>query len=444
MQLETKILERLERVDYEHVWHPFTQEATAPKRLFITHGKGAYIFDKEGNAYLDLVSSWWVNVHGHANPFIARAIFEQALKLEHVIFAGCAHAPALQLCERLLPYMPTGLSRFFFSDNGSTAVEVAIKMAHQFWHNKGKARTTVLSFEGGYHGDTFGAMAAGKSSGFFQPFKDLLFETRQIPYPATFIDDAGRARKEEEALDMLGRILKDCGSSISAIVLEPLVQGASGMRMASSHFIARVIEAVRAYDIFVIFDEVMTGFYRTGTFLAAEQIAHKPDFLCLSKGLTGGFLPLALTVTSEDVFRAFWGKTFDKAFAHGHSYTANPLACAAALASLTLLERQDMKVVLKEIGCAHQKGLYMLEKQFPHIIKQPRLYGDIAAFDMPAISAKKAALQKGFLDAGLFLRPLKDTFYLIPSYVTEVKALDAAYQTIAKVLGGVLGAETAA
>lgn len=296
--------------DRKCIWHPFTQERTAPLPIAIEKAVGSYLYDEKGAAYLDLISSWWVNLHGHGHPDIAKAIYDQARQLEHVIFARFTHEPAVSLCEKLQALLPQKLSRFFFSDNGSTAVEVALKMACQYWSNKGfPEKTLFLSFEGGYHGDTFGSMSVGTSA-FHRPFSKLCFPTLTLPFPATWEGDQEVEAKENHALNVLEDLLKTNGSQISALILEPLIQGVSGMRVCTPEFMKKVVDRVRAAGILVIFDEVMTGFGRTGTHFALEQTKVVPDFLCLSKGLTGGFLPLALTVTTEDVYEAFLSDHF--------------------------------------------------------------------------------------------------------------------------------------
>ena len=259
--------------DKKILWHPFTQEKTAEEVIAITNAKGSYIYDESGKAYLDLISSWWVNLHGHAHPNIAKAIYEQALKLEHVIFAGFTHSPAIDLCEGLQEILPSELNRFFFSDNGSTAVEVALKMAYQCWRNQGlKGKNLFLSFDGGYHGDTFGAMSVGSKSGFHNSFNDLFFKVLTIPYPQTWDGDSEIELKEENALSLLRNHLREYGSKIAAFILEPLVQGASGMRMCRPEFLVKLITEIREHKILVIFDEVMTGFSRTGSYFAMSQI----------------------------------------------------------------------------------------------------------------------------------------------------------------------------
>ena len=419
-------------LDRRHVWHPFTQAQTAPSPLLIERGDGAYLHTSDGRALLDLISSWWVNLHGHAHPHIAAAIAEQAAKLEHVIFAGMTHAGAVQLSARLTQHLPGGLQRVFFTDNGSSSVEVALKLAQQAWLNRGEPRTRILAFDGGYHGDTFGAMSAGRSSGFYEPFQDKLFHVDFLPFPATWAGDEEVDRKEHASLAVLDAYLAQHGPDTAAFIAEPLVQGSSGMRMCRPEFLSAVVERVRASGALVIFDEIMTGFYRTGRLWAMSHLNVTPDIVCLSKGLTGGFLPMALTICTEGVFEAFLGETFDRAFAHGHSYTANPLGCAAALASLDLTEHPDTRARVHAITRFHEEH-QRLWQDHP-MLERARVTGTIAAVDFVNESGYggqfSLALRSFFLDRGLLLRPLGNTVYLLPPYCVETPHLERAYAAI--------------
>lgn len=418
------------------IWHPFTQEKTASLPLAIQRAQGSWVYDEQGKAYLDLISSWWVNLHGHAHPDIARAIYEQACTLEHILFAGFTHEPAVELCEGLQKHLPDTLLRFFFSDNGSTCVEVALKMASQYWYNREqKARPLFLSFDGGYHGDTFGAMSVGAQSGYHDPFKVLFFKVLSVPFPATWEGDNDVDEKERQALASLDQHLSENASQIAAIILEPLMQGASGMRMCRPEFVRAVIERVRQFGILVIFDEVMTGFGRTGSLFALEQVGLVPDFLCVSKGITGGFLPLALTITTDAIYQAFLSDHWYHAFAHGHSYTANPIACAAAVASLGLLIRDETQAAMRSIHDAHQQGLCYLKEKC-NSIEKIRVLGTIAAFDVNDAdpTALNPILKAAFLEAGLLVRPLGNTVYLLPPYSTTFAEIHRAYEVIGDVL----------
>lgn len=416
--------------DKKLIWHPFTQEKTAAPPLPIVRAEGSWLYDEKGRGLLDLISSWWVNLHGHAHPVIAKAIYEQALTLEQVIFAGFTHSPAVSLCEKLKQHLPQSLARFFFSDNGSTAVETALKMAYQYWWNQSyPEKKMFLAFDGGYHGDTFGAMSVGAFSGFHDPFSELFFPVANIPFPATFKDDNSVELREAEALQKLAEHLKKYSGNIAAMILEPLVQGAAGMRMCRPEFLSQLVDILKSHGILIIFDEVMTGFFRTGTLFAFHQTNVEPDFLCLSKGLTGGFLPLALTVTTEKIYTAFLGEHFSKAFAHGHSYTANPLGCAAALASFELLFANDTLTAIRAIDNAHRDGLNYLQTNTKTIGKI-RQRGTIAAFDVLTSEFNSADFKKQMLKQNLIIRPLGNSIYLLPPYSTTSEMLNEAYSTI--------------
>lgn len=419
--------------DQKLIWHPFTQEKVAPDVVAIERGKGAYLYDYQGKAYLDLISSWWVNLHGHGHPVIAERIYQQARRLEHVMFAGFTHEPAVHLCEMLCNILPPQLNRFFFSDNGSTATEVAIKMAYQFWKNQGESqRSHFLSFQGGYHGDTVGAMSVSMSSGFHTLFAPLCFGVETLPYPDTWDEDTEVDIKEERALHALEEILASKASQIAAIILEPMIQGASGMRIVRPHFIQACVRKVRAYGILVIFDEVMTGFCRTGRYFALEHTDVVPDFLCLSKGITGGFLPLALTIMHPRIYDAFLHEEWRYAFAHGHSYTANPIACAAAIASLELLILPECQERISALKNAQHEGILALKERHPFLLKL-RSLGTISAFDIPEEYSVPHFKQRCF-EAGLLVRPLSNTVYFLPPYVTTPEELHSAFETCSNII----------
>jgi len=421
------------------IWHPFSQEKTADLPVCITRGEGAYLLDENNQRYLDLMSSWWVNLHGHAHPKIADAIYRQACELEHVMFAGFTHKPAIELCEGLRHILPDELTRFFFSDNGSTAVEIALKMAYQFWLNQGETKRTIfLSFDGAYHGDTFGAMSVGKSSGFHDAFQKLFFQVHTIPYPATWQHDANVVAKEQHALLMLDKFLAQHADSTAAFIAEPLMQGASGMRFCRPEFLQAVVDRIQSHNILIIFDEVMTGFGRTGTLFATEQVARSPDIICLSKGWTAGFLPLALTVANNKIYDAFLSNSYSTAFSHGHSYTANPLGCAAAVASLNLLTQKETIEKIGLISAIHSQRIAQLVEKFAHVVA-PRTLGTIGAFNIDDTTTHYShpltpSLKKEFLAQGLLIRPLGNTVYLLPPYCVIGEELHDAYDKIEMVL----------
>lgn len=423
------------KLDRQYCWHPFTQAQTATPALVILNAQGAYVFDERGKSYLDAISSWWVNLHGHAHPTIAQAIATQAQQLEHVMFAGITHPPAITLAQQLVARLPAPLQYVFFSDNGSTAIEVALKMACQYWRNRGTPRKRFLGFQGAYHGDTFGAMSTGKSSGFYAPFSDWLFEVDFLPYPAYWQGHDPRV-EETQALETLETYLQIHGKQLVAFILEPLVQGASGMRMVRPEFVRAAVARVQAHKIPVIFDEVMTGFGRTGTLFAAEQIGITPDLLCLSKGLTGGFLPMGATIAQPHIYDAFLDDDVGKALLHGHSYTANPLGCAAALASLSVFDNEDTLTRIQTIS-THQH--HLLEELALHpAVQRPRQCGTITAFEIAnkkndmrnSNSAAGQWLREYMRVQGVLLRPLGTTVYLIPPYCITKSALEKIYSAL--------------
>ena len=424
---------RIIDADKDLIWHPFTQAQTAPDAIHIVRGEGAKLFDAAGRVYLDLISSWWVNIHGHAHPKIAKAIGDQAGTLEHVIFAGFTHEPAVRLAEQLTAILPGDLKRVFYSDNGSTAVEVALKIAYQFWRNKGEQRKRFLAFDGGYHGDTVGAMSLGRSSGFFDVWQDLMFDIETVPFPATWQDDPACEKKEQESLAALDIYLNAHGGDTCAMIMEPLVQGAGGMRMCRPEFLQCLVEKLQSAGVLVIFDEVMTGFGRTGEHFACTKANVTPDMICLSKSLTGGFLPLAATVCSDKIYQAFLDDSFDKAFTHGHSFTANPLGCAAALASLELLLAPETQARITAIADIHGTRLAGLASLAT--LEHPRQTGTIAAIDVKAADSGYTAsvgprLKEYFLEQGLLIRPLGNVMYVLPPYCIGDDDLHRAYDAI--------------
>ena len=419
----------LER-DRRHVWHPFTQHGTESEPIVITRAKAASLFDAGGNEILDLVSSWWTCTHGHAHPKINAALAEQASRFEHVMFAGFTHRPAADLAQAVAKLLPGDLSKVFFSDDGSTSVEVALKIAYQYWINCGEpGRRMLVAFDGGYHGDTLGAMSLGRGSQMFSPFRDLMCKVAVLPYPATFEGDDAAEEREAGALSSFEALLADRGHTIAALIIEPMLQGAGGMRLCRPSFLKRLVETAREAGILVIFDEVATGFGRTGTLFAMEQANVVPDLVCLSKGLTAGYMPLAVTVAREAVFEAFVGDSFARALPHGHSFTANPLACAVALASLALFEEEKTLARIAHINERHRA--IMAELAARPDVTRLRLIGSILAFDVKEAggyqSAMSRALRDWYLAHGLNIRPLGPTLYLMPPYCITDEELTRAY-----------------
>jgi adenosylmethionine---8-amino-7-oxononanoate aminotransferase len=407
--------------DKDIIWHPFTAQKDAPQPIHIERGEGSWIYASDGRKFIDAVSSWWVNIHGHAQPYIAKRIAEQALKLEHVIFAGFTHTPAIELARNLLEILPGKFSKVFYSDNGSTAVEVALKMAVQYWHNKGEKRTKIVAFQNAYHGDTFGAMSAGDRSTFTAAFDSLLFDVIHIPVPRT--DNINVCKQ------ILGEVC--ARRDVAAFIFEPLVQGTAGMQMHSEEHLDELIKIAKKKNIICIADEVMTGFGRTGKLFACDYLDEEPEIICLSKGITGGFMPLGVTVCNEKIYEAFYSSDKTKTFYHGHSYTANPLACAAAVASLELLMQEKCFKQIDMI-CAKHAAFYE-EIKNETFVKEVRRCGTILAveFNTPGDSSYFNSMRNTIYDAclekGVLLRPLGNIIYCMPPYCITEEELEQVY-----------------
>jgi adenosylmethionine---8-amino-7-oxononanoate aminotransferase len=426
--------------DRRHVWHPFTQHGTEGEPLLVSHASGASLFDAAGTEILDLISSWWTCTHGHSHPKLNEALSRQAASFEHVMFAGFTHQPAVDLATALARLLPGDLNRVFFSDDGSTSVEVALKIAYQHWTNRGEPRRRVfLAFDGGYHGDTLGAMSLGRGSGFFSLFRDLMCRVCVLPFPSTYAGDDAVEEREAGALSAFDALLADRALDIAALIIEPLLQGAGGMRVCRPGFLKRLVDMAQGAGVLVIFDEVATGFGRTGTLFAMEQAGVVPDIVCLSKGLTAGYLPMAVTVVRDAVFEAFLGEGFERALAHGHSFTGNPLACAVALRSLALFEEEKTLTRIAHIHARHRAMLKELRARDDVI--RPRVSGSILAFDLKGAtskgetskgdaayqSAQSRALKDWYLTHGLNIRPLGATLYLMPPYCITDAELTRGY-----------------
>ena len=419
------VMNSLTERDRRVIWHPYTQHKGFLPPIPITKGKDTLLFDDKGNAYIDAISSWWVNIHGHAHPYIAEKLYQQALLLEHVIFTGFTHEPAVTLAERLLPILPGNFSRVFYSDNGSTAVEVAIKMAIQYWSNRpsqgaGTAgrRNKVLAFRHSYHGDTFGAMSVSERSVFTDAFRDYLFDVLFIDTPSP-----------ENIYDLL-HLVREQGPEIACIIYEPLLQAAGGMRMYDAASLDLLLTEIAHQGILTIADEVLTGFGRTGKLFAGEYLRHKADIICLSKGLTGGTMALGVTATTTSVFEAFLSDDKRKTLFHGHSFTANPLACSAALASLDLLLGEDCLRRIHHIARRQEAFLETL-RSYP-IVRNARALGTVVAFELNAgrdeyINAIGPRLTQEALANGIYLRPLGNTVYFMPPYCITEKEMDQVY-----------------
>jgi len=412
--------------DLQVIWHPYTQMQTAQPPIPIVRGEGTCLYDEDGKKYIDAISSWWVNIHGHSHPYIAQKIAEQLNKLEHVIFAGFTHQGAIELAERLLNILPANQAKAFYSDNGSTAVEVAIKMCLQYWHNKGQQRTKILAFKNAYHGDTFGAMSVSGRSAFTAAFDSLLFEVEFIDLPTA------------ENIENIKAQISSLKSELSCFIFEPLVQGSAGMVMYDAEYLEELMAHCRQEGVLLIADEVFTGFGRTGKSFACDHVSTQPDIMCFSKGLTGGTMAFGLTTCTQEIYNAFLSDDKMKTLFHGHSYTANPVACAAALASLDLFLAPSTQDNIDRIVVKHSQ---FANKVAGHrSIKTTRQTGTILALEWETgnntsyFSSLRDTLYHYFLDAGIILRPLGNIIYILPPYCITDAELDYIYSVIEKAL----------
>ena len=404
------------------IWRPFTQHALQPGAFKIARAEGAWLEAEDGKRFLDAISSWWVITHGHRHPAIMQAIREETERLDQIIFAGFTHEPAETLARRLVTLTPPGLDYVFYSDSGSTCVEVAIKMALGFWRNLGELRTRIVALEHGYHGDTIGAMSAGARSPFNAPYEPLLYEVSRIPFPS-------RGR-EQQSLDALERA---CREKPAAFLVEPLILGTGGMRIYGADTLAEMKRICAQYGVLFIADEVMTGFGRTGTLFACEQGDVVPDIVCYAKGLTGGALPLAVTMCKREIFEAHLSPERARGFFHSSSYTANPIACAAALANLDVWATGVPAARVAEL-CEMQAtriARFANDARFSNA----RRLGIITALDLNVgqggyLAAIALDLMRFFNERGLVLRPLGQTIYVFPPYCVEEAELDLIYEAI--------------
>lgn len=408
-------------MDRRHVWHPYTQMLTAPEPLPVESAIGAWLHTPDGRRVFDAISSWWVTLHGHAHPRVAEAIGRQAQRLEQVIFAGCAHEPAARLAARLSEILPGRPERIFYSDNGSTAVEVALKMCIQLWGNRGESRTRFLALEDAYHGDTFGAMSISERSVFTASFVPLLFDVARLPFP-------GSPERETAMLEACRAELS--GGTVAGVIVEPMLLGAGGMRMWSANALKGLAGLCKEFGVPLIADEVLTGFGRTGRMFAVEHGGVEPDIICLSKGLSAGFLPFAVTACREEIYNAFLDTDRAKALLHGHSFTANPLGCAAALASLEVFDDEPVLERIEAIERVHNERMFALAESAR--LEAPRVLGTVAAIDLRVdapgyLNDAGRELAAEALRQNILLRPLGNTIYLLPPYCATPQELHTVY-----------------
>jgi len=424
------------------LWHPYTQMLNAAAPLPVVRAQGVYLYTEDGRRILDGISSWWVNIHGHSHPKLNEALAAQARELEHVVFAGCTHRPAVELAEGLLRILPAGLSRIFYSDDGSTAVEVALKLALQYWRNLGQPqRSKFIALHYAYHGDTVGAMSAGEDSVFTRAFAPMLFPVTRAhaPYCYRCPLQLKRATCRIDCLGDLEARLAAQGEAVAAVLIEPMLQGAGGMIVWPPEFLAGVRRLCDAYGTLLIADEVLTGFGRTGRMFACEHAGVRPDLVCLSKGLTAGYLPLGATAATETIYEAFLGEDRGKTFFHGHSYTANPLACAVGLASLALFREEGVLARVQALERQLRAGLEPLRRLAS--VGDVRVIGGVGIVELASsepgyLASIGSRLYQAFLGRGLLLRPLGNVIYFMPPYVITEAETDWALEQIREVIEG--------
>ena len=417
----------LSEKDQLYNWHPYTQHKIIGQLPVIVKGSGIYLTDENNKVYIDAISSWWTSVFGHCHPQLIAAATNQLNTLEHVLFGGFTHPKAIELSEKLISILPHNQKKIFYSDNGSTAVEVALKAAFQFFINQGQKRSKVLAFEDAFHGDTFGAMASSGISLFSEQFNDLLLEVTRIPLPndenmAGLIIEVENHFKTQE---------------YACFVFEPLIQGAAGMRFYEAKHLDQLISLCKKYNVLTIADEIMTGFGKTGLTFAVDHLHNKPDMICLSKALTGGVLPMSITSFTQNIFDAFYDQDVNKALFHGHTFTANPLGCAIALASIKLYESEFIQAQLKMLTTSHLA--FVTELNQNEKVKNPRTMGPILAFEVVAendgyYGNLRNRLYTFFIDKGFIIRPVGNTIYILPPYITSQEALEKIYSVLREVL----------
>lgn len=412
----------LQERDKKHLWHPLKQHQLNPDSLAIIKAKGCILTDEDGNEYIDAIASWYTCMYGHCNDYIIEATHKQMQQLDHVMFSDFTHEPAIKLSEKLIKILPKNQSKIYFNDNGSTAVEAAIKMALQYYFNKGEKRSTFIAFENGFHGDTFGAMSVSGLSVYNGPFEDFLINVLRIPTP--------NGENHQDIISLLEQYISDF--KIAGFIYEPLIQGAAGMKIHNSNGLHTILKYCKSKNVLTIADEVMTGFGKTGKNFASDYIDTKPDIICLSKALTAGLLPMAITSCTQDIYQGFLSNEMSKGFFHCHTYSANPVACATAIAGIELLTSKDIQDNIERIIQAHKKFEKHI-KNHPKV-KSTRHLGVIFALDidtkMERYGDLRDKLLKFFMDRGVFLRPLGNTIYIQVPYVISDTELQKVYQVI--------------
>ncbi|RED48771.1 adenosylmethionine--8-amino-7-oxononanoate transaminase [Seonamhaeicola aphaedonensis] len=416
----------LKQRDKKHIWHPLTQHKLHPEAIAIVKAKDCILYDEDDNEYIDAIASWYTCMYGHCNDYIIDRVTAQMKQLDQVVFSGFTHEPAIKLSEELIKILPKNQEKVFFSDNGSTSVEIGIKMALQYHSNKGSKRNILIAFEDGFHGDTFGAMSVSGLSVYNGPFEEFFITVERIPTP--------NGTNNQDVLDKLKNIIEN--NKVAGFIYEPLVQGAAAMKMYDINGLTDILKLCKENNIITIADEVMTGFGKTGSYFASKQLEIKPDIICLSKALTGGLLPMAITSCSQEIYNAFFSDDIGKGLFHAHTYSANPIACTAAVASLELLQSDEIQNSIKAIIKSHKK---FGERIVNHSkVKSIRQTGVIFALDldieMERYGNLRDKLLNFFMDNGIFLRPLGNTIYIQAPYTISQKQLEKIYKTIEQAL----------
>ena len=416
----------LKKRDSEAIWHPLTQHKTHKYSLPLSKAKGALLYDEKGNSYIDAICSWYTAMYGHCNDKLVKTISKQAQELDQVIFSGFTHKPAIDFAEKLLNILPEGFSKVFYNDNGSTATEIGIKMALQYHYNKGAERNTILAFEEGFHGDTFGAMSASGLSVYNGPFEEHFIKVVRIPKP--------NGENNAEVLSQLKQLCND--KKIAGFIYEPLIQGAAGMKIYDKSGLNDLLTFCKSKNIICIADEVMTGFGKTGTCFASEQIKEKPDIICLSKALTAGMLPMGATVCQSFIYEAFYDKDISKGLFHAHTYSGNPLACAVALEAINLYQSSEIQQNIQHVIQAHRH--FMAEIHNHPKLKDIRQLGVILALDlnieMERYGNMRDKIYAFFMERGIYLRPLGQTVYIVPPYIISREELSQIYRAFREML----------
>lgn len=424
--MKKELAENLSQRDQKHLWHPLTQHKTSGEMLAIVKAKGAMLYDENGREYIDGISSWYTAVYGHCNEKITQRVAEQMQQLDQVVFSGFTHQPAIELSEALIKLLPSNQEKLFFSDNGSTSTEIGIKMALQYHHNLGHDRKVMLAFEEGFHGDTFGAMSVSGLSVYNGAFEEHFIEVVRIPVPI--------GENNEVVLEKLQSLILE--HKIAGFIYEPLVQGAAAMKMHDAEGLNEILKICNQHEILTVADEVMTGFGKTGKNFASEYMETQPDIICMSKALTAGLLPMAITSCTQKIFDAFYSKDISKGLFHGHTYTANPLACTAALAGIELLTSKDIQRDIQRVISSHNDFKEKI-KAHPKV-KNLRQLGIILAFELDVEMERYGNLRNRlfshFMESGVFLRPLGNTIYISAPYITSNEELQKIYASIESAL----------